>query len=672
MIDERKIAMKSLTSPPKEILYREGKTLSKNGKWQDAIDCFRRIITVFPDDVDSLRELAEMYCSQNDLENSAYYYTNILKIEPDNVQAHVAFSRVRFQQNNLEESAQHLRIALTLQPKSALEHSNLGYILYLQGQMGDAESSCNMAIRLQPDFVDAYCNLGIILIALGRGEEAGRTLRIASELNPKAVLAWTNLAIVYLNEGKVTESIRASRRAIRLNPAMVEAYCNLASALQERMQLNDALRAYNKALKLQPEHRAAQANRLMCLQYIPSLSSRELREAAASFKPEFSRVSSVEACYSKKERLRIGYVSGDFRQHPVGWFLRAVLQAHTIAEFEVYCYDTSNQYDELTSILQADAEHWRSLRSLSDSEAAAQIQEDEIAVLIDLSGHTSGARPGIFQLHPATVQVSWLGYFASTGMDSIDYVFLGHDQAPPGSEAFFHEKLYRLNTCQFIYTPPDYLPSLSQPPHLKNGYITFGCFNNTAKLNKNVLRLWAEILHQVPGSRLILKWRSLLDTDFSSELMTFFRQAGIAENRIELRSASSHQKMLEEYNDIDIALDPFPFSGALTTCEALWMGVPVVTFAQLRPVSLQSKAILNHFGLQELVAQTPDRYLKIATEMANNSSRLISMRTGLRQQMSGRLSGDAITLADELEKAYRSVHHQMRIFNDAPQRALKA
>jgi len=277
---------------------------------------------------------------------------------------------------------------------------------------------------------------------------------------------------------------------------------------------------------------------------------------------------------------------------------------------------------------------FRDVTAFDDAALAEQIRADGIDVLVDLSGHTAGSRLTAFAYRPAPVMVSWLGYFATTGLPYLDAVLLDAWHAPPGTEAQFVEPIIRLPQGRFCYQPVSWAPKdVAPPPFERNGRITFGCFNNTAKFNEGVFDVWARVLHAVPDARLILKWRTFNDEAFRQQITDAFVARGIAPERIELRGPSFHADLLKEYADIDIALDPFPFTGGLTSCEALWMGVPVVTWPQSRVVSRQTHAFLHQIGLPALSAKDVDDYVRIAVELANDHERLATLRATLREKM---------------------------------------
>lgn len=331
--------------------------------------------------------------------------------------------------------------------------------------------------------------------------------------------------------------------------------------------------------------------------------------------------------------LRIGYVSADFCQHAVGLFVKGVLQAHDPVRVTVFAYGAGQVDDWVTEAIRATCQ-FRNIYRFNDTELAVLIRQDKIDVLIDLSGHTADSRLAVFAYRPAPVMVSWLGYFATTGLSYIDAVLLDEWHAPEGIEAQFVEPVIRLPGGRLCYQPVPWAPAEVAPrPFEHKGYITFGCFNNTAKFNEKVFDVWARVLMAVPNSHLILKWRTFNDEIFRRKIIKAFGQRGIDKERIELRGPSFHADLLKEYADIDIALDPFPFTGGLTSCEALWMGVPVITWPQSRVVSRQTFAFLSQIGLSELAAKDAEDYVRIAAELAKDSERLISLRTNLRDRM---------------------------------------
>jgi predicted O-linked N-acetylglucosamine transferase (SPINDLY family) len=352
--------------------------------------------------------------------------------------------------------------------------------------------------------------------------------------------------------------------------------------------------------------------------------------------------------------LRIGYVSGDFGLHPVGHFLAPILAHHDTSAFEIVCYASRRLDDAMTARLRARADHWRDLVGLDDDEAAALIARDRIDLLIDLSGHTEHNRLGVFARRPAPLQASWLGFWGTTGLDAIDFILSDALTIPAAEEDGYSERVVRLPGLRFCYAPPDYAP----PPLLspRQG-VVFGSFNNLAKLGPDAIRLWARLLQRVPEARLLLKWKSLGEAATRQRLVDGFAAEGIGAERLILRGASPHQAMLAEYNDIDVALDPFPFSGGLTSCEALWMGVPVVTLPRGGPASRQSAGFVTALGHPDWVARDEEDYLRIAADLAADRDRIRRLRGGLRPAMARSALCDGAAFTKTLEQVLRGLWH---------------
>jgi predicted O-linked N-acetylglucosamine transferase (SPINDLY family) len=307
----------------------------------------------------------------------------------------------------------------------------------------------------------------------------------------------------------------------------------------------------------------------------------------------------------------------------------------------------------MTRRLQGAADYWRAIVGTADSDAAAMIMRDRIDILIDLSGHTGRNRLPLFALRPAPVQASWLGYYGTTGLDAMDYLLMDEAAVPPGEERDYSETVLRLPLGRFCYAPPDYAPAPGEPPSLQRGFVTFGSFNNLTKMGPQVVALWADVLRAAPASRLLLKWKSLDDAHVRRGIVAAFEAAGIASERLELRGFSPHPEMLAEYNEIDVALDPFPFGGGLTSCEALWMGIPVMTLPRDRPASRQTAGFLGLVGLGDCIASSPEDYVRLVVAMAADRDRLRELRRMLRLRMAASPLCDGALFTPTLEAAYR-------------------
>jgi predicted O-linked N-acetylglucosamine transferase (SPINDLY family) len=360
---------------------------------------------------------------------------------------------------------------------------------------------------------------------------------------------------------------------------------------------------------------------------------------------------------SPERRLKIGYVSSDFRQHSVAWFIEPVLAHHDRERFEIFCYANLFQEDAVTERLKAHADHWRKIYGLPDELAAQQIRADQIDILVDLNGHTAENRLLVFARKPAPVQVTWLGYPNTTGLSAMDYRLTDGFADPVGmTEPFHSETLIRLPECFSCYQPPRDAPAVSELPAKEKGYITFGSFNKLTKVTPEVMATWARILQAVPGSRLALQSAGLGEDAMQQMVREAFAGLGITPERLELHGHDRSQKThLERYRNIDIGLDPFPYNGTTTTCDALWMGVPVVTLAGKVHAGRVGVSQMSNLGLTELIGQTPEEYVAIATRLATDRERLGALRKELRSRMTASPLMDAPRFTTNLEQAYRGM-----------------
>ena len=474
--------------------------------------------------------------------------------------------------------------------------------------------------------------------------------------DPNMLLDVGGLLLAY---GFLSHASNCFERVYRLNATDLRPLVNIANLSREAGNHVASKRLYAHLLERIPQNAIIRRNALVSLEYDPNTSDLERFAAAKSWGTWASTLAAEQLPCSipvplKGRPLRVGYVSADFCQHTVGLFIKDVLAAHNKDQVTPFLYSAGHVKDWVTAVI-GKCGALREVATLDDVALAKLIRQDAVDVLVDLSGHTAGSRLTVFAHRPAPVQVSWLGYFATTGLSDMDAVFLDAWHAPPGMEQWFTEQIIRLPSGRFCYTPVPFAPEVAPSPHLINGYITFGCFNNTAKLNDNVLTLWADVLKQVPGSRLILKWRTFHDAGLRQTVLTKFQDLGVAPGRLDLRGPSFHADLLREYADIDIALDPFPFTGGLTSCEALWMGVPVVTWPQNRVVSRQTFAFLSAIGLPELAANDATEYVQIAIALAKDNERRCLLREGLRQRMKTSQLCDVEGFTQSLEAVFHKL-----------------
>ncbi len=609
-----------------QALFAEGAQHHQAGRLSDAERCYRQAITADPRHPDALHWLGV-------LAGEAQRPDIALQLIDQAIAARPIFS----------EALTHRAVALL-----AL------------GRMPEAAESYRRAVAQQRDNVQAWYGLGGTLRELDDLDGSISAYRRAIALAPRYAEAHNNLGVSLQKHGRIEEATAAYREALALAPQYAQMHYNLGSALMLQRDLDGALAGFDKALELQPAYAEAMGNRLLCLNYRAEVSPEQLLTAHQEWEQRYGgrprpSASSYPHARDPDRRLRIGYVSGDFQTHPVSYFLTNVLAAHDKQAVEVFCYSNSAFTDGATLRLQSLADHWRMIANASDEAAAAAIRKDGVDILVDLSGHTDKNRLTLFGLRPAPVQASWLGYPGTTGLAAFDYLVMDADTVPERAERWCSEAVVRLPHGRFCYAPPDYAPDPVGPASKQARPVTFGSFNNIAKIGPDVVRLWARVLEAVPGSRLILKWKSLTERTIRQDLRTAFEAAGVDRKRIDLRGATPHPQMLAEYREVDVALDPFPFCGGLTSAEALWMGVPVVTLPGDRPASRQTLGFLNTIGLGGLAASSEDDYVRIAVALAGDPKRRAELRADLPARMAASPLCDGAQFTPGLETAYRQM-----------------
>jgi predicted O-linked N-acetylglucosamine transferase (SPINDLY family) len=558
----------------------------------------------------------------------------------------------------LVEAEMLYRQVLAAQPDHPEALHHLGVLAHEVGRHEVAMPLIRRALLLKPDYAIACNNLANVLLALHRHEEALATYYHALRIQPGFVEAQFNLSNLLKDGCKFDEALAGYQSVLALRPGYADAWLNLGNVHKDRGELDEAVAAYRRVLQLQTAERKAHSNLIYTLHFCPGSDEQTVAEAQAEWNRRIIaplRTPRGPETHDRnpERRLRIGYVSPDFRHHPVSHFLLPLLEAHDKTLVEIYCYASVPRPDDFTERAKRAADVWRDALGLEDERLDAQIRADRIDILVDLSQHMAGNRLPVFARKPAPVQVSWLGYPASTGLAAMDYRLTDHFLDPEGSAGSRSVDVpVRLPDCWFCFHPgtspePDGLPTA------RSGRITFGCLNNFSKITAPALRMWARVLRAVPDSRLLLHCPTGAT---QTRLRTWFESEGITRDRLELvPRTSTRMEYLLTHQRIDIVLDSFPYNGGTTTCEALWMGVPVVTLAGDTAVSRLGLTICENLGLSELVAFSEDDYVRIATEVASDQPRLAALRATLRARMQASPLMDAPRFGRHVETAYRTM-----------------
>jgi protein O-GlcNAc transferase len=638
-----------------------GSALKQSGQLAAAIAAFQEVLRLKPDYAEAHNNLGNALQDQNQLPAAIAEYRLAIGLKPDLAEAYNNLGNVLKEQGQLDSALGAYREALRLKPDYAQAHSNLGVVLLARGQFDQAAAACREAIRLKPDFAQAHNNLGNAFKEQDQLEEAISQYRLAIGLKPDLAEAYNNLGNALKEQNKLDEAISQYRLAIGLKPDLAEAYNNLG-ALNDRGQIPEAIAAYRTAMQLKSNFPKAHSNLIFSM-HLDSQSDAQaihhelLRWNLQHAEPLKKFIQPHAHSDSHRDnldrKLRVGYVSGDFREHVVGWNLLPLFKEHHRELFEIYCYTNSFRDDAVTGQLRSCTAVWRNITSVNDRHAAQMIRDDKIDILVDLALHTADNRLTLFAHKPAPVQVTWLGYPGSTGLDAIDYRFSDPYLDPPDADlTVYSEQTLRLPNTYWCYRPGGPAPEPAPPPVLHAGYVTFGCLNNFSKVSPKVMDLWAQILHRVPRSRLIVHSKPGVHLDRVRERFVY---AGITADRLEFVGLQPWGQYIQTYGRIDIALDPFPYNGGITTCDSLHMGVPVVSLSGQTAVGRGGRSILSNIGLPELIAYTPQEYVDLAVKLSGDLPQLAKLRKTLRQRMQASPLMDAKCFAQNVESTYRDV-----------------
>jgi len=526
------------------------------------------------------------------------------------------------------------------------------------GRLQAAEQIYRQIVKVDPNQADAIHLLGVIAYQAGNLDEAVASYRRALELKPDHAKAHNNLGVAFTRQGKLDEAVACYRRALELKPDNAEAYSNMGAAFTEQGSLDEAVACCHRALELKPDYAEVHSNRLYMLNFSADHDARSLHEEHRRWNEIFAEplAKSIRRHgndATPNRRLRVGYVSPNFCNHVVALFLLPLLESHDHGRIEVFCYASIHAPDEITERCRARADVWRDVRGLPDEQVAEIIRQDQVDILVDLTMHMADNRLLVFARKPAPVQVTYLAYCGTTGLSAIDYRLTDPYLDPPGEdESSYCEQSVRLPETYWCYRPAGETPPVNALPALEAGHVTFGSLNNFCKVSPPALAAWSRLLQAVPGSTLLLHAQAGSHRDRVRALLA---EQGLSAQRLAFVDSLPAAEYYSLYGRIDVALDPFPYGGGTTTCDALWMGVPVVSLAGQTAVGRGGLSILSNLGLPELVAHDAEQYLRIAEELAGDLARLAGLRATLRQRMQNSPLTDAPRFAGNVEAAYRQM-----------------
>ena len=693
---KKSVALSPIKHPQGQNLLQLAIKAHKSGKLLQASNLCQDILAKQPDHIDAWLLLSNIYRQQNKLEktiaayqqliklqpNQVHFWNNLgvlyiqngqpskaiatfeqaIKVQPDYAETYSNLGELYREQDQLAAAEKHLQQAIKLKPNYPGAHYNLGNLYHNQDKIEQAIVAYQQAIKIQPDYANAHNNLGSMYHYQGDLERARDCYHQAIQLQPNYAIAYFNLGNVYKDQGKLTLALQAYHRATESQPDYSNAYINLGLVYRDCGQMEQSLKYLYHVSRFDPDHTVAHQNLLYYLHYSKQYSPEQIyQEHRRWAKHQQNLLPPEQTPYTNQpnseKKIRLGYISGDFRTHSVAYFLEPILTQHNQEQFTLCCYAKNPCNDETTERFKQLADIWHDINRLDDEEVANLIRKDEIDILVDLSGHTGGNKLLALARKPAPVQVTYLGYPDTTGLDTIDYRFTDSFADPPGKTEQFHsEQLIRLPHGFLCYQPPADTPEVNSLPVLEKGYLTFGSFNNLAKISDRTISCWAKILHAVPHSRLILKTKPLQDEDICDRIYRSFEQEGIDRDRLTLLGwTATTEDHFRLYHQVDLALDTYPYHGTTTTCEAMWMGVPVITLAGQTHVSRVGVSLLSRVGLPELIANSEEEYISKAVSLSQNIPRLKQLRDSLRNKVNQSSLTDGQKITSDLEFAYRQM-----------------
>ena len=641
--------------------FKLAKVLQEQDKLMLAVNHYKQAIALEFNLAEAHYNLGNTLFAQKEYELAIASFQQAITFKPDFVRAYIRLGMLHQQTEDFTAAESCFRQALQLQPNEIEAFDNLIFLLHKQRKSEQAIALLQDKLQQDPNHANAYSHLGTIYNDLGRYDEAIANLRKSLQLDNQQAMTLNNLGFALIQQGQLTEAIANFQSAINIAPDLAAVYLNLGHALCNQGRVAEGIARFKETVRLEPDYYHAYSNLLYALNYESENTAEAIATAHRDCGDRLSRqlipYTSWENTLQSRRKLRVGYVSPDFCKHSVAYFIEPILTRHNSRKIETFCYANVLQTDDVTDRLESVVHNWRDIYPLTDSQVAELIRRDRIDILVDLAGHTGSSRLPVFALKPAPIQITYLGYPNTSGLSAIDYRLTDSYADPVGmTEDFYTERLIRFPNSFLCYQAPENTPDVIELPAKTIKRITFGSFNNLPKITESVIDLWAKVLHAVPNSRMILKINWFDDAGTRDRYWQLFRDRGIASERVKLIGLildSTHH--LAFYGNIDIALDPFPYNGTTTTCEALWMGVPVITLAGQTHVSRVGVSLLNAVGLPELIANSPDEYIALAVKLASDWESLNQLRQSLRDRVANSLLCDRLTHTQNIETIYQDI-----------------
>jgi len=644
-----------------ECLILLGTIATLTDQAKTAIPLLQLAVSLAPDDISGFNALGLAHRAARNFADAVSCFEQVLARNPNRPEPLRNLAHTHFEQKSWGKACDAFERLFANGQQIAKDWIPYAMALHHLGRNTDAVPLMETFTEMEPANAEAWYVLGTVVYPVKGARTAIQAYRTCLQHNPKKMQAYLSLSAIYHRHSNAEFAAAVCREAMRADPTFIHIYVNYGLALASMGKSEQSVDAFRRVLVKQPANHRCRSNLLFYSQYLDSLSTKQLYNLHHEWQVHHGEP--LRRSWPKHanertvgRRLRIGYVSPDLKLHSCRWFLDNLLTNHDRSSFEIHAYSNNDQPDPMTERFKDMVDVWHDVSTINDTALARRIYQDRVDILVDLAGHTARNNLIAFACKPAPVQVTWLGYPGTTGLAAIDYRLSDAWLTPEGTPELFSEQVYNLPRASHCFTPPEDAPDVAPLPAIANSYVTFGSFNNFAKISDATARLWTAALNRVPTARLLLKSRYIDSHETKETLLDRFRRAGADLSRIIFVGGTERQnEHLAKYQLIDIALDTHPYGGMTTTCEALWMGVPVVTLSGDRTSARYGTSVVNAVGLSELAAETPDEFAEVAAHLAGDINRLANMRATLRQRMATSSLCDGKDFAQAVEAAYRTM-----------------